>query len=364
MTFLKNTLIISTLLALSTFAKNPQVLCIFDYDLTLSSHKCPATDDKEEYHCFNYSSDNNVYNWDPRYQCLGVKAREAIARCVDNGAFIGINSHAALEVGYEDKISHLIDDNHFPEFLQSDHYDNASKEWSYPKINDKANWNCETCAYHMDHNSYKPDVNDKIMRAYGMDPDNAEDRMRVIFWDDSESNIEHITESGEVHPVYIPRLNGGTDPNAGGCGITDALIEEGWQKVGWRDESSSEATISSTTPSSHSADVSSSQATEEPPQGNDEPYEEESSSEESSTVESSIIETSSSEAPVAINLTFTETDQRHWINHIALSKPITIYSVTGVQLFHGIISGDIPRFLPTGLIITLQGSRKSLFIIQ
>ncbi|MGL1934225.1 MAG: hypothetical protein OCD01_04370 [Fibrobacterales bacterium] len=366
---LKNTGIISALLTLSAFAANPQVLCIFDYDLTLSSHKCPETDNKEEYHCFDYTGDNNVYNWDPRYQCLGVKAREAIARCVANGAFIGINSHAALEVGYDDKISHLIDDNHFPEFLASEHYDNPSKEWSYPKINDKANWNCETCAYHMDHNSYKPDVNDKIMRAYGMDPENVEDRKRVIFWDDSESNIKHITTSGEVHPVYIPRLNGGTDPDAGGCGITDVLIEEGWQKVGWVNESSSEntqsessASLSSSESSSQTAESSSQNTMSE--DSSEDTFIGGSSADESSVGESSIDAEYSSEAPVSIMLPFTETDQRHWVNHISSDQPLALYSVTGVQLFNGIISSHQPLPLSAGLVVAVQGNKRSLFVIR
>ena len=60
-----------------------------------------------------------------------------------------------------------------------------------------------------------------------MVPGNSEHRARVIFWDDSPSNIKDVNNYlPEIRTVNVPGFGNG---DAGGCGITQANIEKGWQ---------------------------------------------------------------------------------------------------------------------------------------
>ena len=204
---------------------NKPALCIFDYDLTLSSHQCAQTQNNSDYFCRTNSAP--TYGWFE--QCLGVNARAAIAKCVANNAYIGIASHAPLATDYNDKVAPIVSQNQFPEFLSSTHYANANSAINYPAIDNKANWNCDNCAYHMDPNTSKPEGIQKIMRHYGLNPDSANDRARVIFWDDSRTNISAVAQMGDVNEIFVPRrLEAGDD---GGCGITTEQIEAGWNSL-------------------------------------------------------------------------------------------------------------------------------------
>lgn len=79
-------LVASLLLAISSAvsADDVRILCVFDYDLTLSSNKCSQTANNPRYHCLQ--TDCITYNW--RDQCLAVGAREVIAECVRRGAIV------------------------------------------------------------------------------------------------------------------------------------------------------------------------------------------------------------------------------------------------------------------------------------
>ncbi len=194
-----------------------RVLCVFDYDLTISSHACEVAGE----YCRTNSC--GTYSW--FNQCLAPAAREAFKACVDRGAFIGINSHAGVDECWSDKVVPIVAQNQFPELTNSPRYDNPNADFSYPAIDDRANWNCNTCAYHMNPNMDKSEGVRKVMRHYGMDADSPADRARVIFWDDSPGNITNLnTNMPEVRAILVPRA--GADE--GGCGITRQKIIEGW----------------------------------------------------------------------------------------------------------------------------------------
>jgi hypothetical protein len=198
-------------------------LCVFDYDLTLSSHLCNATRDNPDFSCVRTQC--FTYGWND--QCLGVNARSAIAECVRRGAYIGIASHAAVDRCWDGKVLPIVSKSQFPEFTSSPRYDSRQPGFSYPAIDNRDNWNCPDCAYHMDPGISKSEAIRKIMLHYGMVPDNAEHRARVIFWDDSSSNIQDVNNYlPEIRAVNVPGFGSG---DAGGCGITQADIEKGWQ---------------------------------------------------------------------------------------------------------------------------------------
>ena len=127
---------------------------------------------------------------------------------------------------WTDKVVPVVTQKQLPEFTNSHRYDKPQADFSYPAIDDRENWNCDTCAYHMNPNLDKSEGVRKIMRHYGMDADSPADRARVIFWDDSHGNIMNLdAHMPEVRAVPVPRA--GADE--GGCGITRQNIAEGWK---------------------------------------------------------------------------------------------------------------------------------------
>ncbi len=200
-------------------------LCVFDYDLTLSSHACPQIpdEDKTAFHC--RTNRCGTYSWND--QCLGIAAREAVAECVRRGAFIGIASHADVDGCWDDKVVPIVSEDQFPELTGSERYGREGGAFSYPEIDSRANWNCPGCAYQMAPALSKPRAIKRIMVHYGMIPDRAEDRARVIFWDDSGTNINAVEqEMPEVRTVRVPRNQ--KHGNDGGCGITKPQIKAAW----------------------------------------------------------------------------------------------------------------------------------------
>jgi hypothetical protein len=198
-------------------------LCVFDYDLTLSAHQCAELDDGGSYFCRENTCD--TYGW--YSQCLSRHARAAVAECVARGAYIGIASHANADACWHDKVLPIISEQQFPEFTESAAYGAESGDLRYPRVDVRANWNCEDCAYTMDGNVSKSNGIRRIMRHYGMDPSLAKDRERVIFWDDTPSNITAVEhEMPEARSVLVPRF---TDHGGdGGCGIRQEDIVRGW----------------------------------------------------------------------------------------------------------------------------------------
>ncbi|SMF43345.1 hypothetical protein [Pseudobacteriovorax antillogorgiicola] len=198
--------------------RSNKILCIFDYDLTLSSNKCGATQGRSEFNC-RYNK-NPTYNWYD--QCLGLSARQAVAKCVYNNAHIGIASHSPLGASWEDKVLPMVYESQFPEWTYSG---------AYPQVDNWGNWNCPTCPYHMNPGISKPEGIRRIMRHYGLNPYDPADQARVIFWDDSWTNINAVRqELPSVQDIKVPRNQ--SSGNDGGCGITDREISQGWQAVG------------------------------------------------------------------------------------------------------------------------------------
>jgi hypothetical protein len=206
--------------------ERPRALCVFDYDLTLSSNACEQTDGDEAYFCRQNIC--STYGW--YGQCLGVAAQQAVAECVERGAFIGIASHADADGCWVDKVLPVVEQQQFPEFTNSRRYDNPDASWSYPRIDDRNNWNCDNCAYTMDGGVSKPEGIRRIMRHYGLDTESPEDRARVIFWDDTPDNIVAVNiELPEAHAIEVPRFTpSGAD---GGCGLTKKDIKNGWDAL-------------------------------------------------------------------------------------------------------------------------------------
>ena len=202
--------------------KEPRV-CVFDYDLTLSSHKCPATEANPDYFCRVNTCD--TYGWYP--QCLAISARAAIAECVRRHAYIGIASKATVDYCWADKVLPIISQQQFPELTDAPPDLDAAAPIAYPAIDVRSNWNCDDCAYTMDGALGKPEGIRRIMRHYGLNPRLAEDRARVIFWDDTAANVTDVEmQLPEVRAVLVPSFTGaGVD---GGCGITQREIEAGW----------------------------------------------------------------------------------------------------------------------------------------
>jgi|GEM_PF-3174448 len=208
---------------------NKPMLCIFDYDLTLTSNKCTQTQNDPANTCWTTSSSCPTYNWND--QCLGIKAVSAIEECVKRGAYIGIASWANRDPCWDDKVVSIVTKNLFPSLLLSDKYNNPSAKFMYPKLDDKANWNCNTCAYHMNSSIDKSTGIRRIMAHYGLNSASEVDRRRVIFWDDGSYNITNVnTNLPGVRTVSVARLPP-TDGNGGGCGITQANIDQGWQGI-------------------------------------------------------------------------------------------------------------------------------------
>ncbi len=202
------------------------MLCVFDYDLTLSSHACPATDARAGYHC--RVTGCATYGW--HEQCLGLDAQAAIASCVARGAYVGIASHADVDACWVDKVTPIVSEAQFPAWTSSPRYAARDADWHYPALDDRAHWNCADCPYTMEGGLPKPEGIARVMRAFGLDPAAAADRARVLFWDDEPANIAAVTATmPEVTTVLVPR-NGATG-EAGGCGITQREIDAGWDRA-------------------------------------------------------------------------------------------------------------------------------------
>jgi hypothetical protein len=146
---------------------------------------------------------------------------------VDNGAYIGIASHAEVDQCWDDKVLPILSEEQFPSLTESLHYNNPTAAWQYPKLDDKNNWNCLGCAYHMNSSIDKPEGVRRVMTHYGLDPNSPTDRARVIFWDDSPTNVNAmISQMPEARTILVPRVQEtGED---GGCGVTPQNIEDGW----------------------------------------------------------------------------------------------------------------------------------------
>jgi hypothetical protein len=118
----------------------------------------------------------------------------------------------------------MVRDAQFPELTTSPLYDNTSGPFTYPALDNRENWNCRDCAYQMVPTLSKPKAIERIMRHFGMRPEQTSDRARVIFWDDSKTNIEDVKNTmPKVRVIRVPR--NGKSGNDGGCGITRAEIE-------------------------------------------------------------------------------------------------------------------------------------------
>jgi hypothetical protein len=206
----------------------PRFLCVFDYDLTLSSHACPATLRAPDHNVCRRNADTcPTYGWFD--QCLAVSAREAVAECVRRGAYIGLASHSIFEGCWEDKIASIFTPELFPELFASVHYASSGTDFSYPDLLDRANYNCDDCAYQIRGES-KSALIRRVMTHYGLDPSDPADQRRVAFWDDDMNNTNNVvTELPGVVTVKVPVLG---DPAAReGCGIGPAEIEEAWSRL-------------------------------------------------------------------------------------------------------------------------------------
>lgn len=202
------------------------MLCVFDYDLTLSSHACAATDGRVGYACRTTAC--ATYGW--HEQCLGQAARVAIATCVARGAYVGIASHADVDACWRDKVTPIVSEGQFPAWTGSRRYAAPDADWQYPALDDRAHWNCVDCPYTMEGGLPKPEGIARVMRAFGLDPASAADRARVIFWDDEPGNVDAVVATmPEVTAVLVPR-NGATG-EAGGCGISPREIDLGWERA-------------------------------------------------------------------------------------------------------------------------------------
>jgi hypothetical protein len=205
----------------------PRLLCVFDYDLTLSSHACATTEaDPERYLCRRNVDACPTYGWFE--QCVGVSAREAVAECVRRGAYLGIASHSIFLECWEDKIASLFSPANFPELFASVHYGASGTDFSYPDLLDPSSYNCDDCAYQIRGES-KSALIRRVMAHYGLDANDPADQRRVVFWDDDMNNTTNVqTELPGVVTVKVPVLG---DPAAReGCGIGPAEIDEAWSR--------------------------------------------------------------------------------------------------------------------------------------
>ena len=209
-----------------TCTNAPRALCIFDYDLVLSSHSCAQTTSKStEYLC--RTNDCTTYAWHD--QCLATAAHEAIAECVRHGAYIGIASHSQFDACWNDKVIETLTPAKFPEFYSSIHYDKPGTDFSYPAIDDRTNWNCDTCAYHFDGmiKGSKAALIRKVMAHYGLSPDSETDQSRVLYWEDDPAFLEDVrTNLPKAHAIAVKSTNPAS--NGAGCGIQSANVSAGW----------------------------------------------------------------------------------------------------------------------------------------
>jgi len=209
-----------------TCTNAPRALCVFDYDLVLSSHSCSQTMSMAtQYLCRTNACTTS--SW--RDQCLATAARAAIAECVRRGAYIGIASHSQLDACWNDKLIQTLTPAAFPEFFSSIHYNKTGTDFSYPAIDDKANWNCDTCAYHFDGmiGGSKVTLIRKVMAHYGLSPTSKTDQSRVAYWDDDPALRDEVRSNlPNAHPIAVASTNPATA--GAGCGIQAADVSAGW----------------------------------------------------------------------------------------------------------------------------------------
>jgi hypothetical protein len=202
------------------------VLCIFDYDLVLSSHSCAQTMSMPTtYLCRTNAC--TTYAWHD--QCLSTAAHEAVAECVRHGAYIGIASHSAFNECWNDKVIQTLTPAAFPEFFSSIHYNKTGTDFSYPAIDDKANWNCDTCAYHFDGmtKGSKTVLIRKVMAHYGLSPTSTADQRRVVYWEDDPAFIDEV-RSNLPNARLIAVASTNPASNGAGCGMQPANVSAGW----------------------------------------------------------------------------------------------------------------------------------------
>ena len=209
-----------------TCTNAPRVLCVFDYDLVLSSHSCSKTMSMPtEYLCRTNAC--TTYAWHD--QCLATAARAAIAECVRHGAYIGIASHSQFDACWNDKVIQTLTRAAFPEFYSSIHYNKSGTDFSYPAIDDRANWNCDTCAYHFDGmtKGSKAALIRKVMAHYGLSPASKADQSRVVYWDDDPAFLDDVrTNLPNAQAIAVASTNPAS--NGAGCGIQAANVSAGW----------------------------------------------------------------------------------------------------------------------------------------
>ena len=212
-----------------TCTNAPRVLGIFDYDLVLSSHSCAQTMSKPtEYLC--RTNDCTTYAWHD--QCLATAAHTAIAECVRHGAYVGIASHSQFDACFNDKVIETLTPAAFPEFFSSIHYNKTGTDFSYPAIDNRANWNCDTCAYHFDGmtKGSKAALIRKVMAHYGLSPTSKADQSRVVYWEDDPAFIDDVhTNLPNAQVIAVASTNPAS--NGAGCGIQAANVTAGWSAL-------------------------------------------------------------------------------------------------------------------------------------
>ncbi|MGL1886126.1 MAG: carbohydrate-binding protein [Reichenbachiella sp.] len=196
------------------------VLVVFDYDLTLSSHGCAQA----AQFCQDVCS---TYGWTD--QCQGSESQNVVAEVIARGAYFGIASHADVNSCWDTKVQPMVDQQQYPAVTNSGRYNNSSTDFTYPQIDNRANWNGATSAYHLNPSQDKAEGIRRIMLHYGMDPNSATDRARVLFFDDSPDNIQNVnTELPGVIAIEVGRFGSG---EAGGCGVLMSDFETAWSEL-------------------------------------------------------------------------------------------------------------------------------------
>jgi hypothetical protein len=173
------------------------------------------------------TNDCTTYAWHD--QCLGTAAHTAFAECVRHGAMIGIASHSAFNECFNDKIIETLTPAAFPEFYSSIHYAKSGTDFMYPTIDNKTNWNCDTCAYHFDGmtKGSKTVLIKKVMAHYGLSPTSKIDQNRVVYWEDDPAFLDEVrTNLPSAHLVAVTSTNPAS--NGAGCGISAANVTAAW----------------------------------------------------------------------------------------------------------------------------------------
>lgn len=181
-------------------AKEKKPLCVFDYDLTLSSHGCPGILDDTKV-C-------PTYEWD--MEGMSPYAQMAIEGCLAIDANVGILSFSPISC-HQEKVAHLI--KMAPAMLNLPN-----------KISLLENWNLEIGPFYMQWRSSKAQEINRIMKFYGLTP-GVDDHM-VIFWDDDAKNISDMkAKRPEISSIKVERISENNPTN--GCGITKENIDQG-----------------------------------------------------------------------------------------------------------------------------------------